>query len=269
MRLIASVATIFAFARLALAAEEGIVLTKLQKLPSELAPEPTPAPVVEELKEKRKAGGTLTMHITNKLAGGGVSISYRPDSGSPIATPAPTPGLLKSETTITYPSGWAGVIFIGHDFNGDNSKIEASNSNGQPHADVSYIDAYSVPIVCMCGSYTGAVLTGCNYALFALHTCANQETGPLCKNPLFNSTQPQGSAASPFFDDCQGAAYTYPNDNLGDKGCDGETISCCVGSSSCPANPRQKPESKVRVRARGRGWLGVEGPRPKVLRDLI
>lgn len=43
-------------------------------------------------------------------------------------------------TQILYPSGWAGRIYVGKDFNPDGSKIEASFSppNYQPNVDVSY-----------------------------------------------------------------------------------------------------------------------------------
>lgn len=46
--------------------------------------------------------------------------------------------------------------------------------------------------------------------------------------------------ASPFFQPCAGAAYTYPNDNAANSygQCNTGVINCCVGTN-CPAPARQ------------------------------
>ncbi len=103
------------------------------------------------------------------------------------------------------------------------------------------VDGYTIPITCSC---SGVVVTGCNVPLFNDGiTCANEGPGPICYNPLQNSQQAQGSAAAPFFEPCQGGAYTYPNDNGADSGCNTNLISCCVGST-CPPNPHQHSNGK-------------------------
>lgn len=69
------------------------------------------------------------------------------------------------------------------------------------------------------------------------HTCDNEGAGPICYNP--EQDVPNGPA-SPFFEPCAGAAYTYPNDNAANSygQCNTGVIHCCVGPS-CPAPARQ------------------------------
>ncbi|KAG7006753.1 hypothetical protein G7Y79_00013g035250 [Physcia stellaris] len=214
-----------------------------------LLPRATPAP--ERPPPNAAIPGPLTISITNSF-GSGLSISYGHDAGSPTALNNPTPGPLEQNTQILYPSGWAGRINIGKDFNPWGSKIEASFSppTYQPHVDVSYVDGYTVPLTCSCA---GTVITGCNIPLFSTgQVCTDPAPGPTCYNPLRRSDQRSGTPAAPFFRPCQGAAYTYPYDDTADSGCDSKLISCCVGSA-CPAPARQRGKRALRGR-RGGGW---------------
>ncbi|KAL8948849.1 MAG: hypothetical protein Q9183_007651, partial [Haloplaca sp. 2 TL-2023] len=111
-----------------------------------------------------------------------------------------------------------------------NSKIEVSfksNQNWRPGLDVSYVDGYGVPITCSC---SGVPVTGCNIPLFQRGTCPRQGPGDraICYNPKKTVV---GGPADPFFQPCQGAAYTYPDDHTANAfgKCDSGNIQCCVG----------------------------------------
>lgn len=110
--------------------------------------------------------------------------------------------------------------------------------------DVSYIQGYSVPIVCSCSDNLNA---GCNIPLFwGKAKCPELGPGNTCLNPLRDSAQGRGTAGHPFFDPCQGAAMIYPNDYDGVKNCPVNEISCCVGHG-CPAAKQQKQKQKRRI----------------------
>lgn len=168
----------------------------------------------------------------------------------------------------------SGAIFIGKSFDPANSKIEISFSppqNYRPGVDVSYVDGYSVPITCSCG---GVPVTGCNIPLFLQgRTCPQPGPGDkvICYNPkkVINN-----GPADPFFQPCQGAAYTYPNDHTANAfgKCDSGDIQCCVGVcihllSPTFANTLSPIRSHAHVRANstGRGtWkIGVSATRPR------
>ena len=216
-----------------------------------LDPQATPKPNVA-------GSSSLTIQITNKQ-GASLTISYAHNAGGPTPIGNPETGVLGSSTQAVFPTGWAGRINIGKTGPVDpkSSKIEGSFT-GQPNVDVSYVDgyafpsllsqytllsrliisnSYTVPIVCSCAD---KVVTGCNLGLYHLgNTCPNKGPGDICYNTAENLAN---GPAPPFFAPCKGAAYTYPNDNLADSGCNVDTISCCIGTD-CPANPNQ-PKTK-------------------------
>lgn len=201
------------------------------------------------------SGGPLTINVVNSF-GVPLSIFYGSNAGGPSPVGDPGSGTLISSTQVLFPSGWAGRMTIGKNYDPAGSKIEASFSppNYVPDVDVSYVDGYSIPISCNC---SGIAVTGCNIrkpsympnrasrptadgstALFHDgHTCANQGPGPICYNPEQNI--PEGPS-SPFFEPCAGAAYTYPDDNAANSygQCNTGVIDCCIGSQ-CPAPARQ------------------------------
>ena len=191
----------------------------------------TAAPVVDV------AGvGVMTVDITNNWPSP-LSISYLNNAGSPSAIGAPQGAPLGTKTTVIYPTGWAGRIYVGGTINSADSKIEGSTT-GANDIDVSYVDGYSVPITCSAGN---TPVTGCNINLWDVSgPCAN-EVGDhdVCLNPM------QGVAngpAIPWFLPCQGAAYTFPNDNIANDGDTGTpNVSCCIGTAEqgCAAPARQ------------------------------
>jgi len=165
-----------------------------------------------------------------------LSISYGDNAGSPGALGAPTSAPLGTATTVVYPTGWAGRIYIGKTINSADSKIEGSTT-GANDIDVSYVDGYSVPITC---SNADTPVTGCNIDLFAAGTCKDMVgEKDVCLNPM------QGVADGPadtFFLPCQGAAYTFPNDNVANDGdTRGAEVKCCIGTEAmgCKAPDRQ------------------------------
>ncbi|KAI4277981.1 MAG: hypothetical protein LQ337_001364 [Flavoplaca oasis] len=206
-------------------------------------PEPTSAP---DFANRAKAfagfdGDRLTVRITNAF-GWDLPISYQSNRGSPtiIGNPSTNTFLAGSNTQVVVTRNFAGAIFIGKSFDPANSKIEISFSppqNYRPGVDVSYVDGYSVPITCSCG---GVPVTGCNIPLFLQgRTCPQPGPGDkvICYNPkkVINN-----GPADPFFQPCQGAAYTYPNDHTANAfgKCDSGDIQCCVGIS-CPRPGQQ------------------------------
>lgn len=206
------------------------------------------------------AGGPdLTINVVNSF-GVPLSIFYGSNAGGPSPVGNPGYGALTSSTKVLFPSGWAGRITIGKNYDAQGSKIEASLSppNYVPDVDISYVDGYSVPITCSC---SGVAVAGCNIQLFNYgHTCPNQGPGPVCYNP--EQGVPDGPA-TPFFQPCAGAAYTYPKDDLANSygKCNSGVINCCVGTK-CPAPARQHGKRELSDVARrhfwGRGEVGAE-----------
>ncbi|KAG6999281.1 hypothetical protein G7Y79_00036g072370 [Physcia stellaris] len=187
-------------------------------------------------------GQPFTIHIQN-TAGDSMQMNLKHDADAPGAICCPHNGPLPSSTQVTYPTGWAGRISIGPIADENvitrGSTIEASFKNGIVQFDVSYVAGYTYPIVCSC---QGQVVAGCNYPL--LRHAAEDGGCPLpgnriCYNPnVDNQAIPRGSPAHPFFEPCQGAAWTYPNDFDANIHCPVNEISCCVGIL-CPRNPKQ------------------------------
>ena len=107
------------------------------------------------------AGGPdLTINVINSF-GSPLSIFYGSNYNVPTPINNPGSGTLSSSTQVLFPSGWAGRITIGKNYDPNGSKIEASFSppNYVPDVDISYVDGYSVPITCSCSQ---VAVTGCN-----------------------------------------------------------------------------------------------------------
>lgn len=111
-------------------------------------------------------GPDLTINVVNSF-GVPLSIFYGSNAGAPTPVGNPGSGVLTSSTKVLFPSGWAGRITIGKNYDPLGSKIEASYSspNYVPDVDVSYVDGYSIPISCSCSNFT---VTGCNIRMSSL-----------------------------------------------------------------------------------------------------
>ena len=119
------------------------------------------------------AGGSdLTINVVNSF-GTPLSIFYGSNAGGPSPVGNPGSGTLTSSTQVLFPSGWAGRITIGKNYDPKGSKIEASfvSPNYVPDVDVSYVDGYTIPISCSC---SGVAVTGCNGRSYSLvDLCSN------------------------------------------------------------------------------------------------
>ena len=169
--------------------------------------------------------GVMTIAITNYWTAP-LSVSYFQNSDSPSAVGAPQPAPLGTTTQVVFPTNWAGRIVVGKTTDADGSKIEGSTTVWND-IDVSYVDGFSVPIVC---SNATAPVTGCNINLWDVSGPCNNTVGQdaVCLNPM--QGVPDGPA-DPWFLPCQGVAYTFPNDNVANDGNTGTPdVSCCIGT---------------------------------------
>ena len=198
----------------------------------------TPAPV---------NAGVMTIAITNYWTAP-LSVSYFQNSDSPSAVGAPEPAPLGTSTQVVFPTNWAGRIVIGKTTDAEGSKIEGSTTVWND-IDVSYVDGFSVPIVC---SNATAPVTGCNINLWDVSGPCNNTVGEeaVCLNPM--QGVPDGPA-DPWFLPCQGVAYTFPNDNVANDGNTGTPdVSCYVGTGEmgCSAPAMQgKGDDKASKRS--------------------
>ncbi len=195
----------------------------------------TSAPDVKSTTNTDNSNSHMTISLTN-VYGTQLSLSFASNAGgpSPIDNPSATILSNASPTQYTFPTGWAGRIYVGPNLNPDGSKIEGSYT-GPPDIDVSYVDGYSVPITC---SSEGTAVSGCNINLFKQSgiTCNNQVDGSVCLN---SAQSVADELASPFFVACAEAAYTYPNDNNANvSNLESNVVFCCI-DTSCKAPLRQ------------------------------
>ncbi|KAI1505241.1 hypothetical protein F5X99DRAFT_275644 [Biscogniauxia marginata] len=151
---------------------------------------------------------------------------------------------------LAVPTGWAGRIAITeatYPINDRASLIEGSFliQNSVPSSptkdakfalDVSYVDGFTVPVVCLCG---GKVMLGCNLDLNEMCPDQYRLNATTCINP-HRDGKVQG--VENIFKDCSPMAYTLPGDALGTiNGFPGNesSVTCCVGTA-CPAHPLQR-----------------------------
>lgn len=147
--------------------------------------------------------------------------------------------LQKGESAVyAFPPDWDGNIEVGYEENVDNSLIEGNTMTERPDYDVSFVQGYSVPIVC---SNDGRVVTGCNKQLFNYGICppGDMRGTRVCHNPV---REPNAASAAPFFSPCQSAAITFPTDggNFNAPLSAPRNVTCCIGDETvCPANENQ------------------------------
>ncbi|KAI0850569.1 Osmotin, thaumatin-like protein [Daldinia vernicosa] len=176
-----------------------------------------------------------------------VSTLHQAGAGSPTATRVDNPAnTIAPGDTITFavPTGWFGRLAMyekGFDVVDRATLLEGSFFMDSGHAmmamDVSYVDAFTVPMVCECDN---KVQFGCNLNLQEICPKHLQLNGKTCANPYRDDPQhPPGPEN--IFQDCRGMAYTYPTDDLATKvdlpGCSRSTT-CCIGTA-CRPHPGQ------------------------------
>lgn len=200
---------------------------------------PTATPVALPSNEQVPGWGPkyITMVYENRMDEA-IQLSPRSASGQDPLPGYPQPGVLEPSktSTLVVPTGMGVNMAFGSSVLG--STVEMNRARPQAHIDVSFVEGYTLPIVC---SVKGSLpLTGCNLDLWEY--AANVTRAP-CPD-----TQPWGckntgrfvnGPALAFFAPCSGAAYTYDRDNRANQGCNGaEEFHCCVGTK-CPAVDRQ------------------------------
>lgn len=200
-------------------------------------PDPTPAPIPGSGGNDH-GGGAQTFSIVNSYS---VALSLAFDHNNPgpdmMGGPiAPTTIGAGSTTFYSFPTGWAGRILVGKTTNPANSKIEGSIMAGAD-MDVSYVDGYSVPIVCT----SAGKVSGCNTELFGLNgnKCGQNvdiSNFDICTNPALTRND---GPADPFFAPCQGKAYTYPKDDIANFMNVDATTHCCIGTA-CSMSPAKR-----------------------------
>jgi len=211
----------------------------------------------------------LTVTLINQY-GKAISTSHADNAGAAatgVNGDNVKPGTLSTGATAVFavPTGWGGNVFIAdaaHEISDNDSLLEGSYGNQmgsiQTDIDVSYVNGFSVPILCKCHNKNKAnqftKVTGCNIDLFSQAGCSNSGgtgncgkctiqpdgTGGLdgngaCKNPKRGSGATDANVIpDPFFEPCSGQAYLFPFDgdggNNGNSVCSG-SVTCCVGTS--------------------------------------
>ncbi|KAI1073652.1 hypothetical protein F5B20DRAFT_497997 [Whalleya microplaca] len=178
-----------------------------------------------------------TLHAQNLNAPTAVRIGGE----LPVGTIKP-----KGSAVFAVPTGWAGRVAVqevGYEITDRVSLFEGSfmvqyGEEARIALDVSYVDGFSLPIVCSCRN---AVVLGCNLDLHQMCPDEHRLDNKTCSNP-WRDDMGAPDPSSNFFSDCSPMAYTFPTDDKatinGILGCE-ERISCCIGTA-CPAHPDQE-----------------------------
>ncbi|KAI1100237.1 hypothetical protein F4804DRAFT_344894 [Jackrogersella minutella] len=153
---------------------------------------------------------------------------------------------LGQTDTFAVPTGWSGRVAMfedGYDKILDRATllegsfiVNRDRNSALIALDVSYVDAFTVPMVCECNQ---VVALGCNLNLNDICPQSLTLNPKTCMNP--NRQVLQGPPPSNPFEDCKGMAYTYPTDDEATKydmpGCSRSTT-CCIGTA-CKPHPGQ------------------------------
>lgn len=200
-------------------------------------------------------GGVMTISIVNSYSVP-LSLAFGSNAGAPppIGNPTPTAIGKGATTAYSFPTQWAGRIYVGKSFQSEGSKIEGSVT-GPPDMDVSYVDGYSVPIICTSAGKS----SGCTTELFGHNNnyCGQAGTSlsdfQICLNPKKNNDD---GTADPFFAPCEHIAYTYPSDNAANQANVDATTNCCIGTAcgggSSKRDVQSKREDKPEAHVHGR-----------------
>ncbi|MCJ1446765.1 MAG: hypothetical protein MMC23_007272 [Stictis urceolatum] len=200
--------------------------------------------------EGKGTSGTMTVTFINSMDTG-LFMSFGDASGGPgavglstSAVPLPT----GEPYVATFNVGWSGCVAVGHGLDSRGTKFEGAIAPDFPYPswDVSYVDGYTVPMVCSEDSLDNKPLRGCNIELWDQQngiTCddVRNDQGKLCFNNANNQqgwTQPED-----FFQACEASAYVFPKDDCATVAKTSNTIVCCIGSN-CPAAVSQSGSQK-------------------------
>jgi hypothetical protein len=162
--------------------------------------EATAKPKLEFVKAIASPPEYLTIEIIN-MHGDAISTSHAHAQGGPMAVSGNVgPGTMAKGETAAFalPTGWAGNVAIndaGSEITGDDSLIEASfvipdssYSVAVVDVDVSYVNGFSVAIVCSCN---GEAVSGCNKNLDDLNSCPVRMPLVFIFNPILALSHPR------------------------------------------------------------------------------
>ncbi|KAI0100642.1 hypothetical protein GGR51DRAFT_563976 [Nemania sp. FL0031] len=207
----------------------------------EAFPTVTPEPAVN-LNSVYQGEYVLTLVNSHTTA---IATAHNQNVGSPTAL-HDGGSIIEAGATavVAFPTGWSGRIAMAEADTPIRDRASLLEGAFAPPGDalalitldVSYVDGFTVPIVCEC---QGEVVLGCNLNL--LHMCPSEyrlDAGT-CMNPLRDGGNIE---TDNFFRECASLAYTFPSDDeatrYGIQGCEA-SIQCCVGTA-CAPHPRQK-----------------------------
>ncbi|KAI1136906.1 hypothetical protein F5Y05DRAFT_414627 [Hypoxylon sp. FL0543] len=195
------------------------------------------------------SSGDYTVTLTNSHTAPVVTI-HGQGADSPTAVGKdnePHTMSLSEIATFALPTGWSGRVALYEDGYLNNSFLDRATllegsfeNNALDTAvialDVSYVDGFTVPLVCECKN---TIVMGCNLDLHPMCQPNSTMNAKTCANP--NREFKVGVPPTNPFNDCQGLAYTYPQDDNATKydpeGCSRQ-ISCCIGTA-CKPHPGQ------------------------------
>ncbi|KAJ4394669.1 hypothetical protein N0V93_003888 [Gnomoniopsis smithogilvyi] len=132
------------------------------------------------------------------------------------------PTLAPGEHKIFKTGQWSGNFKVNEKKEGNTGQdtlVEFTVNNEGITLDVSYIAAFTLPVVCGCredGAENVTLVTGCNIDLKKLNggSCPpethNGHGG--CMNPM--RSRPGDIGATSFFKPCEGAGYTHEGDHM-------------------------------------------------------
>lgn len=151
----------------------------------------------------------------------------------------PTSGMTNDCGVWSFPPGWSGRVHVGGGQGAPDggTLFEGQTQNNTAAMDVSYVEGYSVSMMCT-DNETG-FKSGCTINLWEQGTCpTGGSEGGVCKNPQGpGGTRDSAvrfceacSPPDPFFAPCAAAAYTFPFDDAAVEGQSSLDLSCVIGN---------------------------------------
>ncbi|KAL8903999.1 MAG: hypothetical protein Q9171_007205 [Xanthocarpia ochracea] len=185
-----------------------------------------------------ECGGAVQGNMNVQISGDAVAYRFQP----PVPG-NPTTGTIGDCAVWSFPPGWSGRVHVGGGAGApDGGTLYEGSVNitgGVGAMDVSYVEGYSVPMLCT--DKRDGFVSGCGIDLFSVGTCpTGGSPGGVCKNPQGPGGDRDSafrwceacSPPDPFFAPCAAAAYTFPTDDDAVAGMSGLDITCVVGASS-------------------------------------
>ena len=201
-------------------------------------------PRVTMLSTPTQGPAQITISVINNA---GRDMRLKIDDKSTVNLPA------AQATSISRASPFEGGRIAFHEgsnaFMGDESLIEYTYAPQPTVADgrygifdinISYVDGFTFPIVCVCPGNENRFLTGCQTNLWNVNTCPSElRRNEACSNPKRSSNSPS-EVPHDFFAPCRGQAYTFPWDH--DANSNGE---CQSGTAICTIYPNTPKRSSA------------------------